>query len=515
MAVTRGMFGSYRQRNPLVDELLRQAQLDAMGSASIGAQQLGAESAYTGQFPIMGMTAKILKGITSQSKVKQAENLTKRDNTLTEILKKSELQGGVLPGDKVFDKEGNVMESGMAPVEGETVRGMPAMKPTFEESSVTVGKEPTLAGKILRGEIDETEITNKADTMAELGIAQDDLDTYVKSKAPVRALQTLYKGQTPFSAYIVTDQDTGSTIGVTDLDGKPITDLTGVTTAKAPLSAYTTLFANSMQKMVETLTKDGIEFTIGDGGPKDIVPRITQSLANIPGIVVPQTIQQQSQVVNDAKNSIDGIDNINIIDGTDDNLDIVDSLSTSTKSSTEKSDKTFEPLLSEAEKVETEKKQLEVEEKKVEKIREVSADKRNVTFFTNTKNRMINNLKEVKSLYKQLEALKFSDPRLLATALETPGTVPYNLNEAIKQFSAEAFNVNFQGMKDRSANGSAAMGGLSNAEGDRIVALSGQLNPLQKEITLKTIQDMIDVATEAEKATKELYSKLYPDEEEF
>ena len=107
MAVTRGMFGSYRQRNPLVDELLRQAQLDAMGSASIGAQQLGAESAYTGQFPIMGMTAKILKGITSQSKVKQAENLTKRDNTLTEMLKKSELEGGVLPDDKVFDNEGN------------------------------------------------------------------------------------------------------------------------------------------------------------------------------------------------------------------------------------------------------------------------------------------------------------------------------------------------------------------------------------------------------------------------
>ena len=128
---------------------------------------------------------------------------------------------------------------------------------------------------------------------------------------------------------------------------------------------------------------------------------------------------------------------------------------------------------------------------------------------------MINNLKEVKSLYKQLEALKFSDPKLLATALETPGTVPYNLNEAIKQFSAEAFNVNFQGMKDRSANGSAAMGGLSNAEGDRIVALSGQLDPLQKELTLKTIQDMINVATEAEKATRELYMKLYPDEEEF
>ena len=513
MAVTRGMFGSYRQRNPLVDELLRQAQLDAMGSASIGAQQLGAESAYTGQFPIMGMTAKILKGITSQSKVKQAENLTKRDNTLTEMLKKSELEGGVLPGDKVFDNEGNVMESGMAPVEGEMVRGMPAMKPTFEESSVTVGKEPTLAGKILRGEIDETEITNKADTMASLGIAQDDLDTYVKSKAPVRTLQTLFKGQDAFSAYIVTDQDTGSTIGVTDLDGKPITDLTGVTTTKAPLSPYTTLFASSMQKMVETLTKDGIEFTIGDGGPNDIVPRITASLANIPGIVVPQTIQQQSQVVNDAKQSIDGIDNIDIIDGTDDNLDIVDSLSTSTESSAAKSDKKFTPLLSDAEKIETEKKELEVEEKKVKQIRTIEADKKNINFFNNTASRLKDNLAFVKKYYAELKEKKLDNPILLSKAMNQEGTTANFLKNAVEQFAAEAFSSNYQDMKARSTNGSSGMGSLSDAEGKKIVELSGQLDPLNEELTIITIEKMIKAAEQAEERANILFKELYSDEE--
>ena len=102
MAVTRNLF-AYRQRNPLVDELLKQAAIDAQQSKSTPASQYAAE-AYGGNFPIGSLTSSILKGITAQSNIERAKNVAGRDTRLADILKQSEVTGK-LTDDKLVHVE--------------------------------------------------------------------------------------------------------------------------------------------------------------------------------------------------------------------------------------------------------------------------------------------------------------------------------------------------------------------------------------------------------------------------
>ena len=498
MAVTRNLF-AYRQRNPLVDELLKQAAIDAQQSISTPASQYAAE-AYGGNFPIGSLTSSILKGITAQSNIERAKNVAGRDTRLADILKQSEVTGK-LTDDKFFDETtGDVMQMTGGPAEGSIVDNQIKVTPQAEASSLTIGDDPSFIDKLVKGAIDETKITNKQDLMADLNISQDELDIYKSQKQGKLTPTTFYKGQVPVTLMVRTDA-AGNFVGVETIDRKPVKDLSGFGLDKATITAR--------QKFIQDFATDFITKANVAGREYNLTDIVTQAnnLADKIGLPVDQIATDSvsaANIMDTLKNAEDGdiTDSLDIITGDDNQL----------RTSTQADDgDTITPTLSEKEKSDIESKKQSTEKTRVENIKNISGD---VAALDTTKSKISaleSALPEIERLYTELNAMGVGGAGITAMAAFNKSGLAAQLIGLLDSLKGTVF-VTATGKLKEAGGGSTGMGQLTEVEGQQIRDSEGQVKVELKDQTIKTLKKLLDDLKKGEGRKLKLLKQLYGEE---
>jgi len=490
MAVTSNPFAN-RQRNPLVEELLRQAARDSQAAMSTTAGQYAAE-AYGGNFPIGTLTSQILKGVTARSNIKEAKNLQAQENQIVDLLKQNALNEQ-LPDNKYFDETGQVRQMTGGPAEGSIVNNQIQVTPQSVPSSVEVGKDSSFLDRFVNGAIDAYKIENKNQAMADVGISSDDLDLYKRQKQGTLTPVTLYRGEEAVPVLMKTD-DRGSFVNYTDLKGNSITDLTGLSTTST---------ITNKQKFVEKFATDVISKTSAGGRPYDY-KKVVKTASDL-----------YDKIVTD--NNINIIeDDINIIDNNSnqDNttFDIIDSLQQDNiNNNIDDANTVVTPELSEKEKLDNEAKKLKIEEDKAVQIKKQQTDVFVIDTFKNAVEALKNTKAKLLQYEDQMKNMNIS-PQTISVASVIKGSPSDLYIQQIKQLQAVAFLGNFAAMKQQSPTGSAQMGSLSNAEGDKITQASGVLRPSTWGVNIETIDMMIKTAEEAQKKAQTIYDKIYDED---
>jgi len=489
MAVTSNPFAN-RQRNPLVEELLRQAARDSQAAMSTTAGQYAAE-AYGGNFPIGTLTSQILKGVTARSNIKEAKNLQAQENQIVDLLKQNALNEQ-LPDNKYFDETGQVRQMTGGPAEGSIVNNQIQVTPQSVPSSVEVGKDSSFLDRFVNGAINAYKIENKNQAMADVGISSDDLDLYKRQKQGTLTPVTLYRGEEAVPVLMKTD-DRGSFVNYTDLKGNELTDSTGLSTSKSVESRR--------DKFMKAYVSD---FTIKSniaGRDYDIeeVVRTANRLAdelNIPKDNI-NTTQNDISIIEDDLGFGDIMDSLNGESKTDKQKDTDDTL--------------VKPRLSKKEQADIEKKTEETKEKKRKNIQIISTDVGSLDLTRSKIATLKDALPKIEQLYKQLEDLNITGRGISASAFINTSGPAAQLIGLINTLKGSVF-VSATGKLKEAGGGSTGMGSLTEVEGEKIQGSEGQVKVDLKNQTINTLKKVLKELQEAEARKLKYLQNAYEDE---
>lgn len=548
MAVIRAT--QFRQRNPLIDELERQAQIAALrGQSTTGGTF--AQEAMGGQFPIGNVANKFLSSAANIMALGQAKNLKQREIDTSNLVSEALNKGTVGSTEDIISKnvpilvddtgqfystrvdpeltairEANTDKTGGLGFKALTASILKDEGKTPE--TITIGKKDRTMIDKLKGELKAEEASNIGD-LARIGnLDAQTIELQRRLNLPKRTLVNGYLNGK--SASIIQEIDPRTnTLKFTDLNGNPLDPsvVANFSTKKGDLPTREEYILEEAPKLIQTgqansgtarrLAGEIYDNTIGASMQNNqsisVQPSVTDPIEQDIDIfdITPDAIdvlQNRSSANNQTTNN----QNINQ-GGNNQGSDTIYEEGSKQEAETKKTRAQTESTIvgTDKKRKEIEKLGLDINEIKFDKIKQKQAFK---TEVTNAVNALEMATSSVNRILENIDA--GGSRNIFKKFIPVETNKAFLLKEAIEDLRNQNLLTKLSQLKQQTQTGASGLGQLNQKEGDALRDAFGGLDFLRPNtVTKDTVKRIKRQLEQSVKNYKEYYKILYDEEFEL
>ena len=542
MAVIRAT--QFRQRNPLIEELEKQAQIAALRGRGITGETT-AQEAYGGKFPIGNVASKFLSTAANIMALGQAKNLKQREmdtsNLVSEALNKGTvgttedtIMGNIpilvddsgqfyttrIDPELTAVKETNTDKTGGLGFKALTASILKDEGKTPE--TITIGKKDRTLIDKLKGELKPEEASNIGD-LARIGnLDAQTIELQRRLNLPKRTLVNGYLNGRSASIIQVVDPRTNA-ISFTDLSGNPL---------DPKVVANFSIKKGSIPTLAEYVAEEAPELMqTGESDPSAAIQKATQIYNSVYGAdaqpqqnisiqpSVTDPIEQDIDIFDSTPDAIDILQNTPSGSGTNINNQNINQGSNNQGSDTIYEEGSLQEAKTEKTKADTESTIVGTNKKKLE-IAKLGLDIDKIKFdkekdkqaFRGQITTTLNDLELAQASAKRIiDNIQYGGARGIVSR-KVPGSDAYKLDQAILNLADQNLLRKLMQMKSTTPTGASGLGQLNQKEGDALRGAYGPLNFMLPDATLETANRIVKQLEQSIKNYKEYYKILYDEE---
>lgn len=542
MAVIRAT--QFRQRNPLIEELEKQAQIAALrGQTTTGGTY--AQEAMGGKFPIGNVANTFLSTAANIMALGQAKNLKQREmdtsNLVSEALNKGTvgttedaIMGNIpisvddsgqfyttrIDPELTAVKETNTDKTGGLGFKALTASILKDEGKTPE--TITIGKKDRTMIDKLKGELKPEEASNIGDLTRIGNLDAQTIELQRRLNLPKRTLVNGFLNGKSTSIIQEIDPRTNA-LRFTDLNGNPLDPkvVANFSTKKGSIPTLAEYIAEEAPELMQT----------GESDPSAAIRKATQIYNSVYGADAQsqQNISVQPSVTDPIEQDID------IFDSTPDAIDILQNTPSGSGTNTDNqninqgsNNQSSDTIYEEGSKqeAETKKKRADTEstivgtEKKKKEIEDLGLKIDGIKFdkikdkqaFRGQLTQILNDLELAKSSAKRIiDNIQYGGARGFASR-KIPGSDAFKLDQAILDLANQNLLRKLLQMKSVTPTGASGLGQLNQKEGDALRGSYGPLDFMRPDATLETANRIVKQLEQSIKNNKNYYKILYDED---
>ena len=547
MAVIRAT--NFRQRNPLVEELERQAQIAALKGQSITPNVIATE-AYGGQFPIGSVASKFLSTAAEIQKRGQAKNTELRELETANLVSEALNKGTVGTTEDTISKNipilvddtGQFYTTRVDPDLPILNKGLPSNMEEAEAinkasggfgfgkgmvasilkdegktpETITIGKKDRTLIDKLKGELPAKEASNIGD-LARIGnLDAQTIELQRRLNLPKRTLVNGFLRGKPASIIQELDPRTNA-LKFTDLSGNPLDPdvVANFSTKKGSIPTLAEYIADEAPGLMQT----------GERDPSKAIQKATQIYNAIYGADAQpqQNISVQPSMISDPIEA--ELDSIDVLDSAE---DVLSGNTNNNRVTPPAKDNTGDGFYEAGSKQEAEKKKTDAQtastivgtDKKKKEIEKLDLDIDKIKFdkikdkqaFTTQIKTTVNDLELALSSANRIKDLiQYGGAKGFITK-NIPGSGAYMLNMAIQDLANQNLLRKLSEMKQQTTTGASGLGQLNQKEGDALRNAFGGLDFFRKDVTIETADRIVKQLKQSIENYKSYYKTLYDED---